>query len=1117
MGGAHARRRELTSIRMLTTEVEPFSARFRLLEELGVGTLGTVYRAHDADLDAQVALKVLNRADETWFAHLTHEFRIARSVEHENVVRLHEIGRHGDRCWMSMELIRGRPITDALRDAVARGDGKKFSGVVGQLTRALSELHRSGLVHRDVKPQNVLVDANDRVVLLDFDLAAGIDRRDVDVAGTPRYLAPEASWGELRPSADWYAVGIMLHEALGVDPRGSRRASSADVAAALPPGTDPQLGPWISSLVEPDPARRADGAAVGDVHPRIVTTPSFVGRRDELGRLRVALQRVGTRATFAVRGPAGIGKSALVHRLLETTPGPTVLRIAFSHGELFPLAILDALADSLDAALRGSPEDQLVNALRVRAAAAFPALRRRGDPRRSGTSGVPSELRGDAHRALAGLVRSLAERGTVWLVVDDAQWADPMSVDWLGDFLGAAPTSLQCVAAWREDVPFEGSWLARLASESMVLGPLDRSSAVELARGAGVAATDELRADPFSILHGASSLQVDGIGRRVAEIVSLAHAPVPRVAACRAADAGDDSLAVLVDLERKRIVRRDASTGRLVPYHDRIRQNLRADLDAELKRQLPGRLADSWSSVATSSNDVDAIVPHLRDAGRDDEARRMARSAADDARTSLHFEREATHLGWALDGASATDRGALLRRLASAWSDAGYLARAAAALDDARSVVPPGEKAEVELFAAEMWVRAGHVDSGADRLLTILASRGVRPPRSDGARIAGGAFRRMAFYLRPMVPSEPIPDLSDDEAMLDLLHRAGNSLSMSKIALGYELMGRFLQRALLSPSREHLVRALGSEAVFAAAIGGPWLEGRAAAWLDAVERISEHGTPLVRAGNLSYQSVAAWELARWRACIDRFRSFEDLVRRDLHGRAWELRVGGAFAASAAFFMGDVDQLRSIVRVELDAAVDRGDPMARLHLGLGDPGLLALFDDDVSSARTALAAAEKLPVGADIETYYRTMLEANVLLYEGAGTDALRLLDSREPLLTRGGVLGSQIPRAWYTFTQARAVVASDRGARDRANIRRLTKLRGQLAARDTCAHRAFRAHVDAWVATDATVAGCRAAAAAAYRDAEMRAFAWAIDGNARPNGIAAAERAARWLDPITRS
>jgi hypothetical protein len=152
------------------------------------------------------------------------------------------------------------------------------------------------------------------------------------------------------------------------------------------------------------------------------------------------------------------------------------------------------------------------------------------------------------------------------------------------------------------------------------------------------------------------------------------------------------------------------------------------------------------------------------------------------------------------------------------------------------------------------------------------------------------------------------------------------------------------------------------------------------------------------------------------------------------------------------------------------------------------------------------------VQGDIETYYRTMLEANVLLYEGLGSAATRLLDEREKVLVDGGVLGSQIPRAWYSFTRARSLVCGDPGASDPQVRRRLAQERKRTASRSTPAHQAFSAHIDAWL--EPTSDEHRSRAAAAYRSADMPLFAWSMDGHGAVEHLAAPARIARWLDPL---
>ena len=188
--------------------------RFELRRQLGAGATAVVYEAFDRHADRLVALKTTHPGAPAHAHHLRREFARMRDVTHPNLVRRGELFEADGGCFFTMELVVGAPFVEHVR---ARPD--RLRDALTQLTRGLAALHAAGLVHRDVKPSNVLVTPAGRVVLLDFGLVAEVDEPgrggDTDAVGTVAYMAPEQALGRaVGPEADWYSVGVMLYEAL---------------------------------------------------------------------------------------------------------------------------------------------------------------------------------------------------------------------------------------------------------------------------------------------------------------------------------------------------------------------------------------------------------------------------------------------------------------------------------------------------------------------------------------------------------------------------------------------------------------------------------------------------------------------------------------------------------------------------------------------------------------------------------------------------------------------------------------------------------------------------------------------------------------------------------------
>ena len=233
--------------------------RFRLLELLGRGGKGTVWRAHDGVRGHAVALKVLHGVTGRERVRLKAEFRALASLSHPHLVPFHDLVINEQASFISMDLVRGVDFLTFHRcrcDAAGEVDHVRLRETARQLALALEHLHRAGQLHRDVKPSNVLVTEQDRVVLLDLALvwprASLAPARGVEVAGTPRYMAPEQRQGRaLTPAADWYAFGLTLHHAIaGTLPA---REPGPDALGAHVPG---ELRTLISRLLAPAPEAR---------------------------------------------------------------------------------------------------------------------------------------------------------------------------------------------------------------------------------------------------------------------------------------------------------------------------------------------------------------------------------------------------------------------------------------------------------------------------------------------------------------------------------------------------------------------------------------------------------------------------------------------------------------------------------------------------------------------------------------------------------------------------------------------------------------------------------------------------------------------------------------------
>lgn len=269
------------------------AGRYRVVAELGAGGMGVVLRARDERLERDVALKVLppsSALDGMARARLVREARAAAALSHPGIVHVYDVGEtENGGAYIAMELVSGKSLR-ALSQEGALSREEIVRGVV-DVARTLAFAHRAGVVHRDVKPDNVMRRADGRVVVLDFGLAKSRDASVTitatgDVIGTPAYLSPEQARGESLAASDQFALAVMFFELLvgrlpwsGNMPTAILASILADeplAAHALDPSLPAELDVVLGRALAKDPAQRFETMdAFADA---IAALPSLVGR-----------------------------------------------------------------------------------------------------------------------------------------------------------------------------------------------------------------------------------------------------------------------------------------------------------------------------------------------------------------------------------------------------------------------------------------------------------------------------------------------------------------------------------------------------------------------------------------------------------------------------------------------------------------------------------------------------------------------------------------------------------------------------------------------------------------------------------------------------------------------
>jgi tetratricopeptide (TPR) repeat protein len=498
---------------------------YRLVREIGRGGMGAVYEAVHLGRGHRVALKTLPAVGGDSLHRFKREFRALADVTHPNLVGLRTLESDGAQWFLTMDLLDGCDFLSYVRPG-GRPDESRLRAALAQLAAGVMALHARGVVHRDLKPGNVMVTAGGRLVILDFGLVAELGRAGAltvlgGMAGTPAYMAPEQAAGATTgPPADWYAVGVMLYEGMcGARPFEGEvlRVLQDKQLQDAPPlpgglGTPADLAGLCAGLLARDPNARPDplliAGAVAAAVPaslQIGSADKLIGREPQLAAFAealAALRRTREPVTVLISGRSGEGKTSLAEAFLSSLrrdPSLVVMSGRCYDRESVPFKALDTLVDALTSHLRSVPAADAALLLPDDVgllAELFPVLRRcevvAKAPRGRLDALDQQQVRQRAFAALRLLLERIGERTPLVCFVDDLQWGDADSASALFEVLRppAAPAVL-LLGSFRSDEadasPFLTEWAARrrqngieFGDRAVSVGPLSLEEATQL-------------------------------------------------------------------------------------------------------------------------------------------------------------------------------------------------------------------------------------------------------------------------------------------------------------------------------------------------------------------------------------------------------------------------------------------------------------------------------------------------------------------------------------------------------------------------------------------------------------------------------------------------------------
>jgi serine/threonine protein kinase/tetratricopeptide (TPR) repeat protein len=440
---------------------EVLNDRYRLDEELGRGGTGTVLRAHDPELNRDVAIKVLTNLGlgTDGQARLQQEAQAIARLNHPNIVAVYDVGELDEVPFIVMEYVEGWDIHSR-----APADFPEIVSVARQVCMALQHAHESGVIHRDLKPENILLQPDGTAKLVDFGIARSVASRmtsEGQITGTVYYLAPELALGQgFDGRADLYALGVMLYElsvgSLPFDKGDPLTIVSQHInAPPIPPrARNPEISPRLEALIlqlmakeqSERPASAAavvealddpdflDLAAVTDQEMAVlgrIARGRFVGRKKELKKARTIWTQTmaGSGQTLLISGEPGIGKSSLTRELAtqaEISGGNALIGESYAEGGAPYSPFSQILRRALPkASQNGSQMSEFVVADLI---SLTPELR----PNYPDLPEIPA-LDPDSEQrrlfeSMVVLLSSLSEQSPILLILEDVHWADSGSL-----------------------------------------------------------------------------------------------------------------------------------------------------------------------------------------------------------------------------------------------------------------------------------------------------------------------------------------------------------------------------------------------------------------------------------------------------------------------------------------------------------------------------------------------------------------------------------------------------------------------------------------------------------------------------------------------------------------
>ncbi len=290
-----------------------FAGRYQIIEELGRGGMGRVYKALDTEIEERVAVKLLKpeiASDEKIIKRFKNELKFARKITHKNVCRMHDLNEYENTKYITMEYVPGEDLKSSIRRMGPLTVGKAVF-IAKQICKGLKEAHKLGVVHRDLKPQNIMIDRDGNARIMDFGIARSLKTQGITetgiMIGTPHYISPEQVTGkDIDQRSDIYSLGIILFEMVtGKVPFEGETPINIAFMHKTEKAPDPrkfntQLSPDISRMIlkcmEKDKKKRYQNTEevlteLRKIEKELPTTDKVMPKEDQITSRAIAMKR----------------------------------------------------------------------------------------------------------------------------------------------------------------------------------------------------------------------------------------------------------------------------------------------------------------------------------------------------------------------------------------------------------------------------------------------------------------------------------------------------------------------------------------------------------------------------------------------------------------------------------------------------------------------------------------------------------------------------------------------------------------------------------------------------------------------------------------------------------